>query len=1005
MRTKFYAAFAIALSTLVAQPGRAQTAPDDEVPIEEGELDDEGDEVPPADEGEPAPKTPPAQAPADDAAAEEVPEDEFLAEEGADPTAPPAKGMGAVWGVVKDSNGEPVIEGPVEVVGTKTQVITDLDGRYRLELKPGKYSLRFFYEFHQPLRIEVNVELGQVTQIDAELEAEEGAEIETIPVETKLEEASLESQNLERQRSASVTDGIGRQEIAKTPDSDAAAAAQRVVGATVEGGRFVYVRGLGERYSNALLFGAPLPSPEPDKAAVPLDLFPALVLDSVNIAKTFTPDMPGDFAGGSVQVETRGVPEKFVFNVSLSGKVNTLTTFQDRLDYAGGSTDWLGVDDGTRAMPDLPDYLLARGEEKPNGDRVSNEDLVQPGRDLNTPMSLRTKNTPPAHAASMVVGNGWLLGGDQKIGVLASLNYKREYQIRDEVLKEYEADEDAELGYSEKVDFDVERGWSKVDWGAYTSVAYQPAKGHELRLMGLHSQSAQDTATKYEGFDEGLQNSIVATQLDWVQRGLTLGQLSGRHNFKDLNASELGWDLSAARATRDQPDRRDVVYSKLVRPEAGLEGWSYVNGSESGRHFFSNQHEDSYNAKLDYTQPIIDTTKLKAGGLAALKLRDFEARRFALRPSDPRADALYCDGADYQLDCPTPLFVDENIDGVLQLQEGTQADRDSYEAHLNVYAGYLMGDIEVSEPLRAIGGARMEYTDQVIDPVNQFGGAEAERADLKVTNWLPSAGLVYSATSKSKLRLSYARTLARPQLRELAPFSFADYLGGRLVNGNPDLVLTRIDNIDTRFEYFPTLKEVLAFSFFFKHFQDPIEPVLIPAGSNNVLTFRNAAGANLLGVELEARKQLDILTEALRDFSVITNLTLAHSRTDVGEYEFVTSPSRPLVNQAPWVFNVSLDYENEVGTRARALYNVSGKKLVEVGSDRVPDAYQHPEHSLDLIASQTFAEHWQVKAQAENVLNAQTLITQGKEDAPGDSNTVRRYKEGVDIGIGLSYTH
>jgi len=1005
MRTKFYAAFAIALSTLVAQPGRAQTAPDDEVPIEEGELDDEGDEVPPADEGEPAPKTPPAQAPADDAAAEEVPEDEFLAEEGADPTAPPAKGMGAVWGVVKDSNGEPVIEGPVEVVGTKTQVITDLDGRYRLELKPGKYSLRFFYEFHQPLRIEVNVELGQVTQIDAELEAEEGAEIETIPVETKLEEASLESQNLERQRSASVTDGIGRQEIAKTPDSDAAAAAQRVVGATVEGGRFVYVRGLGERYSNALLFGAPLPSPEPDKAAVPLDLFPALVLDSVNIAKTFTPDMPGDFAGGSVQVETRGVPEKFVFNVSLSGKVNTLTTFQDRLDYAGGSTDWLGVDDGTRAMPDLPDYLLARGEEKPNGDRVSNEDLVQPGRDLNTPMSLRTKNTPPAHAASMVVGNGWLLGGDQKIGVLASLNYKREYQIRDEVLKEYEADEDAELGYSEKVDFDVERGWSKVDWGAYTSVAYQPAKGHELRLMGLHSQSAQDTATKYEGFDEGLQNSIVATQLDWVQRGLTLGQLSGRHNFKDLNASELGWDLSAARATRDQPDRRDVVYSKLVRPEAGLEGWSYVNGSESGRHFFSNQHEDSYNAKLDYTQPIIDTTKLKAGGLAALKLRDFEARRFALRPSDPRADALYCDGADYQLDCPTPLFVDENIDGVLQLQEGTQADRDSYEAHLNVYAGYLMGDIEVSEPLRAIGGARMEYTDQVIDPVNQFGGAEAERADLKVTNWLPSAGLVYSATSKSKLRLSYARTLARPQLRELAPFSFADYFGGRLVNGNPDLVLTRIDNIDTRFEYFPTLKEVLAFSFFFKHFQDPIEPVLIPAGSNNVLTFRNAAGANLLGVELEARKQLDILTEALRDFSVITNLTLAHSRTDVGEYEFVTSPSRPLVNQAPWVFNVSLDYENEVGTRARALYNVSGKKLVEVGSDRVPDAYQHPEHSLDLIASQTFAEHWQVKAQAENVLNAQTLITQGKEDAPGDSNTVRRYKEGVDIGIGLSYTH
>lgn len=1011
MRTKFHAAFFLAISTLAAPPGHAQPAPDDEVPIEEGELDDEGEEVPPADEGgtppsqgQPAPKAPPAdQAPADDTSAEEVPEDEFLDEAGVDTSAPPARGMGAVWGVVKDSNGEPVIEGPVEVVGTKTLVITDLDGRYRLELEPGKYSLRFFYEFHQPLRVEVNVELGKVTQIDADLEAEEGAEVETIPVETKLEEASLESQNLERQRSASVTDGIGRQEIAKTPDSDAAAAAQRVVGATVEGGRFVYVRGLGERYSNALLFGAPLPSPEPDKAAVPLDLFPALVLDSVNIAKTFTPDMPGDFAGGSVQVETRGVPEKFVFNLSVNGKVNTMTTFHDRLDYAGGSTDWLGVDDGTRAMPDLPDYLLARGEEKPDGSRVSGEDLVEPGRDLNTPMSLRTKNTPPAHGASMVVGNGWLLGGDQKIGVLASLNYKREYQIRDEVLKEYVAD-DSELGFTEKVDFDVERGWTEVDWGAYTSVAYQPAKGHELRLMGLHSQSSQDTATKYEGFDKGLANNVTATQLDWVQRGLTLGQLSGRHGFSDLNAAELGWDLSAARATRDQPDRRDVVYVRAVRPESGVDGWNYVNGSESGRHFFSNQYEDSYNAKLDYTQPIIDTTKLRTGGLVALKLRNFEARRFALRPSDSRAEELYCDGAEYQLDCPAPLFVNENIDGVLRLEEGTQADRDSYDAHLNVYAGYLMGDVEVTEPLRAVGGARMEYTDQVIDPVNQFGGAEAERADLKVTNWLPSAGLVYSATTKSKLRLSYARTLARPQLRELAPFSFADYFGGRLVNGNPDLVLTRIDNIDTRFEYFPTLKEVLAFSFFFKHFQDPIEPIMIPA-DGNVLTYRNAAGANLLGVELEARKQLDFLTSALNDFSVITNLTLAHSRTDVGEFGYVTSPSRPLVNQAPWVFNFSLDYENEVGTRARVLYNVSGMKLVEVGADRLPDAYQHPEHSLDLIASQTFAEHWQVKAQAENILNAETLITQGKEDAPGDSNTVRRYKEGVDIGIGLSYTH
>lgn len=1002
MRTKFHTAFALALSTLVAHPVYAQPEAEEEIPMEEGDLDEAGDEVPPADEGGDAPQAPPEQAPPAETPVEEVPEDEFMEEAGEDPTAPPPKGKGVVWGVLRDSNGEPVIEGPVEVVGTKTQVITDFDGRYRLELPPGKYSLRFFYEFHQPLRIEVNVALGEVEQVDAELEAEEGAEIETIPVETTLEEASIESQNLERQRSASVTDGIGRQEISKTPDSDAAAAAQRVVGANIVDGRFVYVRGLGERYSNALLFGSPLPSPEPDKAAVPLDLFPALVLDSVNIAKTFTPDMPGDFAGGSVQIETRGVPEEFVFNASVSGTYNTQTTFQDRLDYAGGQTDWLAFDDGTRAMPDLPDYQLKKLSEKPNGDRVQDEDLVQPGKDLNTPMSARRKSTPPDHGASVVVGNGWLLGGEQKIGVIASVNYKREYQLRSEVLKEYRDDSTNDLGISEKLDYEVERGWTDVDWGTFGSVAYQPAHGHELRLMGLHSQSSHDETSLYQGFDDNTKSDIAATQLTWVQRGLTLGQLSGRHTLKPLNAAELGWDLALARATRAEPDRRDIVYS---RNSGEGTDWHFRDGPDSGRHFYSDQHEDTFNSKLDWTQPIVDSTKVKVGGLSALKRRTFEARRFQFHTANTSAPELDCAGDEYSLDCPEPLFVNENIPEVLELVEGTEPQSDAYDAHLNVFAGYLMGDVELAEPLRLIGGARVEHTDQVIDPYNQFGGAEGERAELKMTNWLPSVGLVFSATQKAKVRLSYARTLARPQLRELAPFTFQDYFGGRRVAGNPDLVLTRIDNYDTRFEYYPTLKEVLAFSFFLKDFKDPIEPIILPQSTANVLTYENAAGAKLIGVELEGRKGLDLLTPALADFSVISNLTLAHSRTDVSGYEYITSPSRPLVNQAPWVFNVALDYENEGGTRARVLYNVSGKRLVEVGAEFLPDAYEHPQHSLDLIASQKFAEHWQVKAQATNVLNAETLITQGKGNLPGDSNTIQRYKDGVDIGLGLSYTH
>ncbi len=1026
MRTKLHSASACFLSLCLSSLAYAQPAPapapapdveppSDEVPVEDDIDEGEGDEVTPV-QGEPAPPSdqPPTEQapPAEQAPPEEVPADEFFEEEGVEnPNRPPAKGMGAVWGVVTDSKGEPVLEGPVEVVGKKKQVVTDFDGRYRLELPPGNYSLRFFYEFHQPMRVEITVEEGEVKQVDAQLKPDEEAPVEEFVVEAKLEEASLESQILKRQQSASVSDGIGRQEISKTPDSDAAAAAQRVVGANIVDGRFVYVRGLGERYSNALLFGSPLPSPEPDRAAVPLDLFPALVLDSVNIVKTFTPDMPGDFAGGSVQIETRGVPEKFVFSVSLNGAYNTRTTFKDRLTYDGSSTDWLGLDDGSRALPDgVPSFRLKRNSRKPGGDLVRDSELVDPAKELNSRMSAHMANTPPDHGGSVVVGNGWLLGGKQKLGALASLNYSHSYQIRREVLKEYKFDPSQNHDLKAYIDYDTLRGQEDVNWGAFGSVTYQPNDKNELRFITLHSQSGADETSFYQGFNDYTKTRVSVTDLDWVQRGLSLGQLSGRHTFDALNAANLGWDLAVARATRNEPDRRTVVYE----PNKDLGGWVYRDGTDSGRHFFADQHETSYNMKLDYTQPIVDTTKIKLGGLASLKDRSFEARRLTLREGDGTfsGDARACLDDDYSLDCPDSLFVNENIDSeVLRLEEGTDANgpgTDAYDAHLNIYAGYLMGEIEVAKPLRAIVGGRVEHTDQAIEPFDQFGGdTHVDGADLQVTNFLPSAGIVYSATSNTKTRISYTRTLARPQLRELAPFSFSDYFGGRTVNGNPDLVLTRINNVDTRFEYFPTLREVLAFSVFYKHFEDPIEPIFRASSETPRVTFVNSPSAELIGLELEGRKQLDFIDKALADFQLISNVTLTWSRTQVEQtgQNTITSLSRPLVNQAPWVLNVSLDYENDVGTHVRGLYNVAGETLVEVGADQLPDAYKHSEHSLDLVASQKFAEHWQVKAQAQNVLNAETLVTQGKKELGGDENTTRRYKDGVTLSVGLSFTY
>jgi outer membrane receptor protein involved in Fe transport len=266
--------------------------------------------------------------------------------------------------------------------------------------------------------------------------------------------------------------------------------------------------------------------------------------------------------------------------------------------------------------------------------------------------------------------------------------------------------------------------------------------------------------------------------------------------------------------------------------------------------------------------------------------------------------------------------------------------------------------------------------------------------------------LAYSVTKQSKLRAALTRTLARPQVRELAPFSYTDYFSGRENGGNPELVLTKITNADLRFETFPTLREVAAFSFFYKHFQDPIEPVIIPGGSNLIGTFRNSKGADLFGLELEGRKTLGFLAKALDDFTAIANITLARSRIQVVEEEgtssFMTNKSRPLAQQAPWVLNIALDYNHE-GTGARILYNIVGRRIVDIGTGGLDDIYEQPRHMIDVTASQDFLDHFQAKVTVRNLLNAAVRYTLGQEDR--EERLTRRYTTGAVYTVSLAYNY
>jgi outer membrane receptor protein involved in Fe transport len=950
-------------------------------PEEEEEVPVEGEEVAP--EAEPPPEE----------------DEELLEEEGPPPDRPPPKGMGAVWGRVLDDQGEPLIEVQVSVKGSQRQAFTDLDGRYRLEVPPGSYTLQFWFSGFKATEVQgVQVLRDQLVKVDEKLEPEKGG-VDVIEVEEEADFASIQGQLLTRKRAANVGDAIGRAEIAKTPDRNAAEAARRVVGATIVDDRYVYVRGLGERYSNSLLDGVPLPSPEPDRQTVPLDLFPALMLESVLITKTFTPDMPGDFAGGSVRIDTRRLPKEFTFTTSLNIGANTEATGRRGLTYQGSSTDWLGIDGGTRALPDdIPEYKIGPCCKNPDGTFQTKEQLAGWGRSINAFMSTKRAVVPPDHGGQFVIGNTFDLGGGQRLGAMGAFMYQRSYEVRrNEVIRT--ADKERFLNT-----LDSERWTDKVRWGGLAGVTYAPDSYNRIHLTGLHSRSADDSAQEIQGFHEERGSVIHETRLEFVSRALTFGQIRVQHDLDALNNAMLEWTGFVARAERDQPDTRATVMGLTSGS-----GFSFEDDANSGSHYFFKQSEMTYGGGFDWTQPVSSdkNSKLKWGSLFSLRDRQFDARRFHFtrdKNSDP--DLVRCPGEEWDPACLDKLFARENIGPVFNLDESTIAN-DAYTSTLNVYAGYVMGDVALGDQVRLILGPRVEASHQTIhsfDPsVAETPPIEVEQDDVAI---LPGASLVYSVTEDVNLRLAASRTLARPQLREIAPFSFSNYFGARREQGNPDLEMTRIWNVDLRSEWFPTLTEVVAISAYYKRFQKPIEQVIESQGKDGIATYDNTPEANLFGIEIEGRKSFDFLHHTLEDLSIIANFTVAHSRIVLAEEQAakVTSRSRPLSRQAPYVINVALDYTNEdIGTSFRILYNVLGANIVYVGTDGYADIYEQPAHRVDATLAQRIYEGFELKLTGKNLLNSQIRQTQGRKDS--DDQVVSAYRKGIGVSMTASYTY
>ena len=861
------------------------------------------------------------------------------------------------------------------VPGGDLVVASDLDGTFALPLPPGTFTITFSTPEYVAQSRTITLVDGQEVRLDLDLDpvpVEAGEE--TIEIVDKIDTRKESAVLALRRSAATVSDAMSSQEISRTPDSSAGDAMKRVVAVTVSDGKYVALRGLEGRYVTSLLNGVLLPSPEPDRNAVPLDLFPTSLLSTMTVMKSYAAELPGQFGGGTLAIDTSSFPTSFEFKLGVSTSANTAATAQSGLTNASASgfRSFLGYDDGSRALPDaVPKNQPVRGM-----DPARTEQIGEAMPNVWTPTG---EMVSPNLSLNAMVGNTTKLGG-KRVGYLGSAMLRRSINVREGASGRV-ALVNGELTQVQSLDQTI--GTAEATVGALVNAGVDLTPNDEISVLGLYTHVGEDTSSTANGYSEADGSNIESSRLMFVERALAFGQVHGKHHLSREHGVELRWQGNVATTSRHELDSRDLVYT--LDDTTGTR--QYKDQPGSGQHFWQVLDDVSGGGGAD-VKLRAGRVQLRAGTMAQLSSRALGGRRFRYRyvGSDPTVRGL--SGED--------MFGADHVGTNFQLEEGTLAE-DAYDASLNTYAGYAAAEVPVNDKLRVIGGVRYERAAQEMSNGSRYAVAGLAR-DISRTDddVLPAANVVYSPRADMNVRAAYSYTLTRPRFRELAPFLFFDYVRRRDISGNPELLTTHIHNADLRWEWFPEEDEVFAVGAFYKQFVDPIEQVL--SNANADATFMNAKGGNIVGAELEARTSLARLAPALRRFKLGANVSLMRSRVELGaDQMLLTNKTRPLYGQAPLVVNVNLGYANPKVADLNLLYNVLGGRISDVGIEGLPDTYDKPVHRVDIVAARAVRKDLKLKLSAANILNQKVRLAQ--EDI-----TVNSYAPGVSFSLGLDWT-
>ena len=934
-----------------------------------------------------------------------------------------AQDAGSVVGaIVSTWDGAPLSSAVVTVRGTTLAARSDANGRFQLGgVPPGEHTLRFSKSGFASANVtEVRVLAGQTTTVNGNLRPEF---FDMEEYEVTAEEFTQQSEQImiERQNSSAMVEALGSEFISRLGAANAAESISKVSGATIVDGKSAVIRGLNDRYISTTLNGANIPSADPYRQSASLDMFPSQVIDRVVVAKTFTPDQPGTYTGGGIDIVTKSFPEKRFLSLSLGGAFNQNANLNGQfLTYKGGGLDWAATDDGGRALPATISQEAPIGAQFPTpqvGNLLTNSPVFNQrmesqlrldrlSRDLGTTEFAPRTQSQPLNYNFSGAGGGSAPLYEGLLGYFAAVSYKQDFSSYDNgVSQRYQGGTELKNNYRDA------RSLSTVNWSGMVNLGYKPLENHELGFTFFYNQNALDEARiQDEGFDanNSTSGSFRKFNLYWTERNLTTYQIKGEHHFPTFKDLQFNWLIGLAQTTQDEPNAR---FFNDNDSGSGYESGGKNSNPKDPTRYFRGLDEGNQNFKLDWGLPFRSWTgedaRLKWGLFDSSSDRTFDERQF-----------YYSGGGGYNND-PNHFLTDENL-GLLSIRRNArsvgfqwanyaQVFDSFYDADRGVQAAFLMVELPVVKNFKFVGGARLETTDMRVHSVSYLDSSiTAQKTNdtlLAQVDILPSVGMIYSIATNMNLRLSYSQTIARPGFRELAAYYSYDPIVSDFVEGNPLLNMTAIRNYDVRWEWFRRPGELFSVSLFYKELEHAIERGNVKQ-EGDVITYFNS-DAKLYGIEFEARKSLEFAHSSLSPFSVGGNLALVESEVQIAPNDLGvkrsffhdTAGTRALYDQSPYILNLDLSYTGErTGTSASVIYNIAGPRIA-LTKLNTADVYEQAVPSLDFVASQKIGPHASVKFAVKNLLDPKVERTYGESGEFLYSS----YSRGRSFGLSFSY--